>query len=193
MWWIILCFGHINVSDFNHWVVLEYHARFLVRTLNSLSFFYSFVQKVNSFLIFFLQLGFDAFILYILQAIHLELAEHRLIVQVFSSLRYSLFLLSLLQELCIVFIKYYFLDLCTLMRVHDHWIHSSIFISLHNFFLVVQEREHLVEHVWSNLTSLNAGHLACSLRRIHLYRLHSIPELVKLVDDVLCLVFELEL
>jgi len=50
----------------------------LIRSLHSLPLFNSPVQEIYSFIIFFFELGLNAFILHVLQSVHLE---------AFSSLR----------------------------------------------------------------------------------------------------------
>jgi len=130
----------------------------LIRTLLSLSFFNSIVQKLNSFLIFFFKFSFDAFILNILKSIHLEIillllyfsinrviSSNRLVhsVRCVTScvLNHLIFLsfLSHLSEFYVTFIKNYFLNIVCRHLSHEKTLSISIFVALNDFIFKTDE------------------------------------------------------
>lgn len=130
----------------------------LIRSLLSLSFFNSIVQKLNSFLIFFFKFSFDALILNILKSIHLEIilrllnfsincviSSNRLVhsVRHITScvLNHLVFLsfLSHLSEFYVTFIENYFLNIMRRHLSHEKTLSISIFVTLNDFIFETDE------------------------------------------------------
>ena len=136
----------------------------LIWSLLCLSFFNSVIKKFDPFFIFFFQFGFNAFILNILQSIHLKtvlLGLHFSIVftnclilnglRIPSSVLNGLIFLSFLShlgEFDVAFVKNYLLNIVSWHLSHEKTLSISILISLNNFIFKTDKLQNLRKHAW---------------------------------------------
>ena len=112
----------VKVIDIHNAVLHKHKMSILIWSLLRLSFFNSFIQEINSFFILFFQFGFDAFVLDILESIHLEI-----VVSVFylrSELVRVVLILAAVEHLGLVVISYCMLEavvVCALLCCLPHF------------------------------------------------------------------------
>ena len=98
----------VEIIDVHYAVLHEHKMSILIRSLLRLSLFNSFIQEINSLLILLLQFCLDAFILHVLQPVHLE------VVVAFLDLRRKLIrvvlVLTAVQHLGLVVVAYCVLE-----------------------------------------------------------------------------------
>ena len=206
-----------GVIEVTHTVLHKNEVGILVWTLLCLTFFNSLMQEINSLVVLFFKLCFDALILYILETIHLGIStlswilvnwRHRQLIRqewvtsitygihvthlLFHGIIYFLSLLSLFGKLYVILVKDYFLNIVSWHLSHEKALSISFFITLDYFILETQKLENLLEHGRS-YRSLNVErfwHLWGRLLGIDFYGFGTISKLVQLPKYLLCLPFE---
>lgn len=160
-----------SIIEVTHTVLHKNEVGILVRTLLCLTLLNSFVQEIDSLVVFFFELCFDALILYILETIHLGITtlnwilvnwRHRQLVRqecvtsiaysihvthlLFHGIVYFLGLLSLFGKLYVILVKDYFLNVVSWHLSHEKALCVTFFITLDYFILETQKLENLLKH-----------------------------------------------
>jgi len=156
---LILCV--VNITNI---ILHQNQMSILIWSLLCLPFFNSVIEKFNPFFVFFLKLSFNAFILNILQPIHLKtvlLILHFSIIfsnclilnswSITSSVLNSLIFLSFLTHLRkfdVAFIENYLLNIVSWHLSHEKTLCISILIPLNNFIFKTDKLQNLRKHAW---------------------------------------------
>ena len=204
----------INVT---HTVLHKNEVGILVRTLLCLAFLNSFMQEIDSLVVFFFELCFDALILYILETIHLGIStlswilvnrRHRQLIgqECVTSITYSIHvahlhfhgvvyflgLLSLFGKLYVILVKDYFLNIVSWHLSHEKALCVAFFITLDYFIFETQKLENLLEHgrSYRSLDAKRFRHLWSRLLSVDFNGFGSVSKLVQLAKYLLCLPFE---
>ena len=144
----------LRIIDIPNIILHQHQMCILIRSLLRLSLFNSVIQKLDSFFIFFLEFGFDAFVLNVLEPVHLEtvllLLDLAAVVGIVLSnwwlvldalkvaggvLNCLVFLgfLTHLSEFYVTFIENDFLNVVCWHLSHEKALSISIFVPLNNF------------------------------------------------------------
>ena len=147
------------------------------------------VQVVDPLVILLLQLGLDALILHILEAVHLE-SSHVGVILVARGVRQPS---SVPRELDVILVEDHLLDIMSRHLPHEKALGVSFFVPLEDLVFEAEELQDLLEHIggYRALLLEGLGHLGCSLLGVDLDGLGSISELLELPIYLLGLFFEL--
>lgn len=204
-----------HVIDLSDAVLHQHQVSILVGPLLALLLLNPLVQEVNALIVLFFQLSLDALVLNILQPVHLELqlvlANHLALTYVGRANLVGVSdgarephglvscilagLLPLLDEFQVIFVEDDFLNIMAWILAHEQALGISFLVPLNDLIFEAQKLQDLLEHIWRDraLHLEVLGHLRGCLGGIHFNGLHSISELVELVEYLASLRFEFAL
>jgi len=185
----------VKLVQLTNVVELQYHVSVLVRTLSGLPSFNPLVEEVDALVVFFLEIGLDAFVLNVLEPIHGLLVCHFFVVKpvidIACCVEYAvLSWFSVLDKLHVVLIKDYFLDIMLGLWTHEQGVRVAFFVALHNFIFEAKELEDLIETVWNDSTSWLMWKLRWLLGSEYFNSLDTFSELLELSKDNACFGFK---